>query len=133
MPSYGGYQSVSDNSSQRFPVQQPVRARDSWHTGLTSAAANTTTPQKRRHACVYNGAWSEISSTAETQTIVPRPMSMQSQFSQQLVMRDANEPIQSAQPSLGMPISPSLRDHLQNECIDRRLTVHGRFMGPKTV
>ncbi|KAL9070395.1 MAG: hypothetical protein Q9157_005839 [Trypethelium eluteriae] len=58
---------------------------------------------KRRHGCMYNSPMNDFNGAEETQNIVPRPMSMQSQLSQQHGaggIREQVEPLHPAQPSL---------------------------------
>ncbi|KAL9094461.1 MAG: hypothetical protein Q9165_003311 [Trypethelium subeluteriae] len=54
---------------------------------------------KRRHACMYNSPMNDFNSAGETQNIVPRPMSMQSQLSQQLGVGDISEQVEPLQPA----------------------------------
>ena len=53
---------------------------------------------------MYNAPMNEFSNAPESQNMIPRPMSMQSQFSQQLSVGDVSEQrelLRPAQPSLG--------------------------------
>ena len=109
MPPHGPYQPRSHNSPHQFPVQQPVRTGDLWPSGETYEA-EIPTAQKRRRGYLYNGQISDFSSAPEAQNIVPRPMSMQSQFSQQSGLRGVSEQVQQfypVQPSIGMLESAS--------------------------